>query len=133
MQIFLGLATSFFNDRNRNLASALLDLLIEAKQDYPSWLEGLANDGRVPSAGRRGGKGRYGGSGGGNSFGARDYRQTSGGNPQRRGGNSYGGGFGGSSGNGGKPLKLKHAFLYNIHFRLLFRLLRERQRRKLRW
>lgn len=28
----LGLATSFFNDRNRNLANGMLDLLVEAKQ-----------------------------------------------------------------------------------------------------
>lgn len=97
MFVFSGLATSFFNDRNRNLATALLDLLIEAKQDFPNWLESVANDGRVPSAGRRGGKGRFGG-GGGNSFGARDYRQTSGGNPQRRSGNNYGGGYGSGSG-----------------------------------
>lgn len=87
----LGLATSFFNDRNRNLASGMLDLLIEAKQEYPSWLENVAADGRVPSSGRRGGKGRY-GSGGGGNFGSRDYRQQSSGGMQRsqRSGNGYG-------------------------------------------
>ncbi|CAH1986756.1 unnamed protein product [Acanthoscelides obtectus] len=55
----LGLATSFFNDRNRNLAGGLLDLLIEAKQEFPSWLESVAQDGRAPSGGRRGGKVRH--------------------------------------------------------------------------
>lgn len=87
----LGLATSFFNDRNRNLATGMLDLLIEAKQEYPSWLENVAADGRVPSSGRRGGKGRY-GSGGGGSFGSRDYRQQPSGGMQRsqRSGNGYG-------------------------------------------
>lgn len=94
----VGLATSFFNDRNRNLAGPLLDLLIEAKQDYPSWLESCASDGRMPSAGRRGGKNRYGSSG--NSFGGRDYRQQSGSGSQRRSSaNSYGS-YGGSSGGG---------------------------------
>lgn len=55
----------------------MLDLLIEAKQDLPSWLEGVASDGRAPSSGRRGGKGRFGSSG--SSFGGRDFRQQSGG------------------------------------------------------
>ncbi|XP_049822410.1 ATP-dependent RNA helicase bel isoform X2 [Aethina tumida] len=96
----LGLATSFFNDRNRNLASGMLDLLVEAKQEYPSWLEGVAADGRMPSAGRRGGKGRY-GSGGGN-FGSRDYRQQSGGMQRnQRSSAGGGGGYGNSYGNGG--------------------------------
>ncbi|KAJ8971885.1 hypothetical protein NQ314_000498 [Rhamnusium bicolor] len=94
----LGLATSFFNDRNRNLATGMLDLLIEAKQEYPSWLEGVAADGRVPSSGRRGGKGRYGGGSGGN-FGSRDYRQQSGGMQRSQ---RSGGGFGNNGfGNGG--------------------------------
>ncbi|KAK9686780.1 Helicase conserved C-terminal domain [Popillia japonica] len=66
----LGLATSFFNDRNRNLASAMLDLLAEAKQEIPSWLENVAADGRTASSGRRGGRGRFGGGGGGGGFGA---------------------------------------------------------------
>lgn len=38
----LGLATSFCNDRNRNICSDLLDLLIEARQEVPSWLESMA-------------------------------------------------------------------------------------------
>lgn len=94
----LGLATSFFNEKNQNLASSLLDLLVEAKQDYPSWLESLAADGKAPSAGRRGGKGRF---GGGSSFGSRDYRQSSG-NPTRS-SRSSGGHYGISNGigNGG--------------------------------
>lgn len=104
----LGLATSFFNDRNRNLASGMLDLLVEAKQEYPSWLESVAADGRMPSANRRGGKGRYGGGGG--NFGSRDYRQQSGGTQRNQrptggtggGGGSSGGSYGNSSyGNGG--------------------------------
>jgi ATP-dependent RNA helicase DDX3X len=95
----LGLATSFFNDRNRNLASGMLDLLIESKQEFPSWLEGVAADGRMPSSGRRGGKSRY-GSGGGSSFGGRDYRQQSGGmsRNQRSGGGYGNNGFGNTGG-----------------------------------
>ncbi|XP_060516593.1 ATP-dependent RNA helicase DDX3X [Cylas formicarius] len=103
----LGLATSFFNDRNRNLASAMLDLLVEAKQECPSWLDSIASDSRMPSSGRRGGKGRYGG-GGGSSFGSRDYRQQSGnsrGNQRSGGGgysnNGYGNGGGNHYGGGG--------------------------------
>jgi ATP-dependent RNA helicase DDX3X len=98
----LGLATSFFNDRNRNLASGMLDLLIESKQEFPSWLEGVAADGRMPSSGRRGGKRRY-GSGGGSSFGGRDYRQQSGGmsRNQRSGGGYGNNGFGNTGGHYG--------------------------------
>lgn len=40
----LGLATSFFNDRNRNVCRDLLTLLVESKQDIPSWLESMAYD-----------------------------------------------------------------------------------------
>uniref|UniRef100_A0A4W5PFR0 RNA helicase n=1 Tax=Hucho hucho TaxID=62062 RepID=A0A4W5PFR0_9TELE len=38
----LGLATSFFNDKNGNITKDLLDILVEAKQEVPSWLESLA-------------------------------------------------------------------------------------------
>lgn len=37
-----GLATSFFNDKNGNITKDLLDILVEAKQEVPSWLESLA-------------------------------------------------------------------------------------------
>jgi len=40
----LGLATSFFSDRNRSIARDLMDRLTEAKQDVPSWLESLARE-----------------------------------------------------------------------------------------
>ena len=39
---YLGLATSFFNERNINITKDLLDLLVEAKQEVPSWLENMA-------------------------------------------------------------------------------------------
>ncbi|KAF5306659.1 hypothetical protein FQA39_LY08848 [Lamprigera yunnana] len=100
----LGLATSFFNDRNRNLAIAMSDLLIEAKQDLPTWLENVASDGRAPTSGRRGGKNRF-GSSSSSSFGGRDFRQQSSGmqrNARNIGGNT-GGGYGsnGYSNSGG--------------------------------
>ena len=34
----LGLATSLFSDKNRNMACELLELLNEANQDQPDWL-----------------------------------------------------------------------------------------------
>ncbi|XP_071765697.1 putative ATP-dependent RNA helicase an3 isoform X2 [Centroberyx gerrardi] len=88
----LGLATSFFNDKNGNITKDLLDILVEAKQEVPSWLESLAYEHQHKSS-NRGRSKRFSG-----GFGARDYRQTS------AGGSS--GGFGGrgarnQSGHGG--------------------------------
>jgi len=73
----LGLATSFFNDKNRNLIRDLVELIIETKQELPSWLEGMAMEMRHQSSGggnRRGGgpsKSRFSG-----GFGSRDYRTS---------------------------------------------------------
>lgn len=39
-----GLATSFFNDKNRNIARDLADLIVEANQELPEWLERLSTD-----------------------------------------------------------------------------------------
>ncbi|XP_064097392.1 ATP-dependent RNA helicase DDX3X-like isoform X2 [Macrobrachium nipponense] len=109
----LGLATSFFNDKNRNMVRDLVELLQEAKQELPKWLEAIASESRwgTGARGRTGGK-RFGG-----GFGSRDYRQadrskanhTTG--PARPGGgfNSFGaaphfnhyGSYGGFSGNSG--------------------------------
>ncbi|KAM9828706.1 ATP-dependent RNA helicase DDX3X-like isoform X1 [Syngnathus typhle] len=77
----LGLATSFFNDKNGNITKDLLDILVEAKQEVPSWLESLAYEHQHKSSSRGRSKRFAGG------FGARDYRQTA------AGGNA--GGFGG--------------------------------------
>lgn len=68
------MATSFFNDKNRNIVRDLVELLTETNQDLPAWLEGMASDMSAPQASRRGGgsKARFGG-----GFGARDYRQQS--------------------------------------------------------
>ncbi|XP_078088727.1 DEAD-box helicase 3 X-linked a isoform X9 [Mustelus asterias] len=67
----LGLATSFFNEKNSNITKDLLDLLVEAKQEVPSWLENLAYEQQHRSTGRGRSKSRFGA-----GFGARDYRQT---------------------------------------------------------
>merc|ERR1719336_694646 len=66
----LGLATSFFNEKNRNLIRDLIELLIESNQELPTWLESLGMDSRTVGANRRAGKGRFGGTG----FGAKDVR-----------------------------------------------------------
>uniref|UniRef100_A0A9J7Y6Q2 RNA helicase n=1 Tax=Cyprinus carpio carpio TaxID=630221 RepID=A0A9J7Y6Q2_CYPCA len=94
----LGLATSFFNDKNSNITKDLLDILVEAKQEVPSWLESLAYEHQHKSSSRGRSKRFSGG------FGARDYRQTSsstssGGFGSRGGRNT--GGHGGNRGFGG--------------------------------
>jgi len=77
----IGLATSFFNDNNRNIVKDLVDLLTEARQEVPQWLETLAlthQKGKPRTAAKRF-----------SSFGSRDYRQTQ--NRGGRGGMSSGG------------------------------------------
>merc|ERR1719317_1270391 len=78
----LGLATSFFNDKNRNLVK---DLIVESNQELPSWLESMALDSRnhFGGGGRRGGNKKGG-------FGGKDYRYENG----RNGGGGGGGGGG---------------------------------------
>lgn len=48
-----GLATSFFNEKNRNMARDLMDLLVETKQEIPGWLEGMAMESRQQHNARR--------------------------------------------------------------------------------
>ena len=62
----LGLATSFFNEKNRNLTKDLVELILESSQELPGWLEALAVDYRSYGGPPRRGKGK--------SFGSRDYR-----------------------------------------------------------
>lgn len=40
----LGVATSFFNEKNKNMAVDLAELLSEAKQDVPTWLSALCKE-----------------------------------------------------------------------------------------
>ncbi|XP_062123685.1 ATP-dependent RNA helicase bel isoform X2 [Drosophila sulfurigaster albostrigata] len=96
----LGVATSFFNEKNRNICSDLLELLIETKQEIPGFLEEMLSSDRGHGGAKRRGGGagaRYGG-----GFGSRDYRTTSGGGSGGRSGGGGGGGGGGrNSGAGG--------------------------------
>ncbi|XP_053313426.1 ATP-dependent RNA helicase DDX3X isoform X2 [Spea bombifrons] len=95
----LGLATSFFNEKNINITKDLLDLLVEAKQEVPSWLENMAYEQHHKSSARGRSKSRFSG-----GFGARDYRTSSGGSSTSFGSSSRGGrssGHGSSRGFGG--------------------------------
>lgn len=56
----VGLATSFFNEKNRNVAREVVELLGEAGQEVPNWLESIAYEARSSYPKRRGG-GRGGG------------------------------------------------------------------------
>jgi len=109
----LGLATSFFNDKNKNLCRDLVELIVEANQELPSWLESMAMDsnrGFGMSRGRGRGGGRFqqnrdyrvehrgGGRGGGRGgFGGGDRHGGGGRGGSRRGGGRSGGGGGGSN------------------------------------
>ena len=87
-----GLSTAFFNRGNRGVVRDLLDLLKEAHQEVPAFLEGIAREG----SGFGGGSSRGGRSGGGRGRGGtanRDFRKVGGGG--MGGAPSYGGGFGG--------------------------------------
>lgn len=95
-----GHATAFFNRGNRNIVRELVDLLKEANQEVPTWLDAVARESAFGGGG--GGRGRGGGRGGrgggrGGSFGGRDARFSSGGGG---GGGGFGGGFGGPRGGG---------------------------------
>ncbi|KAH7402168.1 ATP-dependent RNA helicase DED1 [Phaeosphaeria sp. MPI-PUGE-AT-0046c] len=86
-----GIATAFFNRGNRGVVRDLLELLKEANQEVPSFLESIAREGSGFGGGRGG---RGGGRGRGNAA-TRDVRRMGGGG---------GGGFGGGAGGwGGAP------------------------------
>ncbi|KAF3032858.1 DEAD-box ATP-dependent RNA helicase [Didymella heteroderae] len=85
-----GIATAFFNRGNRGVVRDLIDLLKEANQEIPQFLESIAREGSGFGGGRGG---RGGGRGRGNAA-TRDVRRMGGG----------GGGFGGNAGGwGGAP------------------------------
>jgi len=85
-----GLSTAFFNRNNRNIARDLFELLREANQEIPTFLDGIAHENNFGGSSFRGrGRGR-----GGRGGATRDYRST---------GNSSGGGYGGGGGFGGGP------------------------------
>ena len=84
-----GVSTAFFNRGNKNIVRDLVELLREANQDIPGWLETVAHEASYGSGGGFRGRGR----GRGRGSGGRDYRAN--------GGGAQGGGFGGSGGGGG--------------------------------
>ncbi|KAI1724063.1 MSP (Major sperm protein) domain-containing protein [Ditylenchus destructor] len=104
----LGQATSFFNEKNRNIAHDLAELIVEANQELPDWLEEIAKD-----------TSRH-----GNRFGGRDHRVQYNGPPNRgfggggafahqnfypaQSGPSSGSGWGPSSGGTNAPPPQKH-------------------------
>lgn len=55
----VGQATSFFNDKNRNLGRDLAELLVESNQEMPEWLDPIAKEG-VRSGPRYGQRGKGG-------------------------------------------------------------------------
>ncbi|KAF6842560.1 ATP-dependent RNA helicase DED1-like protein 1 [Colletotrichum musicola] len=97
-----GHSTAFFNRGNRGVVRDLIELLKEANQEVPSFLETIARESSYGGGGRggRGGRPRGGGSGAN-----RDFRKYGGGGfggpPGGGGGFSSGGGGGGYSGGGG--------------------------------
>ncbi|MDI1491137.1 MAG: DEAD-box ATP-dependent RNA helicase [Ramalina farinacea] len=90
-----GKSTAFFNRGNRGIVRDLIELLKEAHQEVPPFLETIAREASGFGGGGRGG-GRSGGGRGRGGAATRDFRKTGGG-----GGGGMGGGFGG--GFGGPP------------------------------
>ncbi|KRX74376.1 ATP-dependent RNA helicase DDX3Y [Trichinella nativa] len=108
----IGLATTFFNNKNKNMARDLAELLVEANQELPDFLERMAREN--PRGTQHGNRSRN-----QRNFGGRDFRdqyRSGGGNAAmhnaRAVGNMYsvgGGGGGGMSGGGGAGM----AYGYN--------------------
>lgn len=93
-----GISTAFFNRGNRNIVRDLIELLREANQEIPPWLETVAQESSFGGSTR--GRGR-GGRGGGRSFSSRDSRQAGGGGRGGAGGGFGGAQFGAYGGGGG--------------------------------
>lgn len=97
-----GLSTAFFNRGNRGIVRDLMELLKEAHQEVPTFLEAVAREGAGFGGGRGG---RSGGGRGRGSTAMRDVRRGGGG----MGGGMGGGGFGGPPAGGfGKVLRSMH-------------------------
>lgn len=107
-----GIATAFFNRGNRGVVRDLIDLLKEANQEVPSFLETVAREGGGFSGGRGGGRGR----GARGTTSTRDFRKVGGGG---------GGGFSGPTGGYGGPAmgggmlyfeRIMHAYLTRLGY-----------------
>jgi ATP-dependent RNA helicase DDX3X len=97
-----GISTAFFNRGNRGVVRDLLELLKEANQEVPSFLEAIARENSYGGRSGGSGGGRPGGRGRGTGA-NRDVRRPFGSNQQGGGGGGFGGGsnYGGNSGYGG--------------------------------
>ncbi|KAH8104072.1 putative DED1-ATP-dependent RNA helicase [Cristinia sonorae] len=96
-----GISTAFFNRGNRNIVRDLLELLREANQEIPAWLETVASESTFGGGSSYRGRGRGGGRG--RSVSNRDVR-SSGYGGAASGGGGYGGGRGGGPSYGGGPV-----------------------------
>uniref|UniRef100_A0A183EJT8 RNA helicase n=1 Tax=Gongylonema pulchrum TaxID=637853 RepID=A0A183EJT8_9BILA len=110
----VGLATSFFNDKNRNIARDLAELVVEANQELPEWLEKMATD--AQRCGTRPNRAK-----GGSRFGGRDHRvQYTGsggpGGPHRQNGMNYSS----ASNQWNQPQRATRAPPQQVHFTLRF-------------
>ncbi|KAK3841957.1 MAG: ATP-dependent RNA helicase ded1 [Linnemannia gamsii] len=85
-----GIATAFLNRGNKGVVRDLIDLLKEANQEVPGWLDTLNRESSFNTGGRGRGRGR----GRGGQTGGRDYRRGGQSNDSWAGSNnnSYGGG-----------------------------------------
>ncbi|KAG9232614.1 ATP-dependent RNA helicase ded1 [Amylocarpus encephaloides] len=92
-----GISTAFFNRGNRGVVRELIDLLKEANQEVPGFLENIAREGSGFGGGRGGRSGGGRGRGGGTN---RDFRKFGGG-AQGPPAGGFGGSGGGYSGGGG--------------------------------
>ncbi|GJE91310.1 DEAD/DEAH box helicase [Phanerochaete sordida] len=92
-----GISTAFFNRGNRNIVRDLIELLREANQEIPPWLETVAQESSFGGGGFGRGRGGRGGRGGGRSASTRDFRSGGGGG---FGGGGFGGGRGGGASGG---------------------------------
>lgn len=101
-----GISTAFFNRGTRGVVRDLIDLLKEANQEVPAFLESIAREGGGFGGGRGG---RAGGGRGRGSSAMKDVRSYGGGQRPAYGGGmgmgmgmgGPGGGFGGAAGGGG--------------------------------
>lgn len=91
----LGVATSFFNDKNRSICPDLVELLVETKQELPNFLEDIMLSERS-HGGRRGGNRPGGGGRYTSGLQSRDFRTSGNRGAPNRNGNSGGRGMGGS-------------------------------------
>ncbi|TAQ84370.1 hypothetical protein B7494_g7305 [Chlorociboria aeruginascens] len=92
-----GISTAFFNRGNRGIVRDMIDLLKEANQEVPSFLENIARESSFGGSGGRGGR-----SGGGRGRGGGAHRDV-----RKFGGGGFGGPpapvYGGGGGFGGSP------------------------------